>query len=95
MTSLPLRSFVLPNDLPLTPFCLKRSNAHHLRQRLPVPRMRTALSRTYERGVGLGDLHGFRDLTNFLASERWLNSLNVTFLRQPARQSFRVPPHGA
>lgn len=29
---------------------------------------------TDERGVGLGDLHRFRDLANLLAPEQWLTS---------------------
>src|SRR5690348_745441 len=54
--------------------------------------MRSPSARADKRSVRLGDLHCFRDLANFLSSEHWLNSLNVTFLRQPTRQTFRVPP---
>jgi hypothetical protein len=67
-------------------------NARQIRQRLPVPSMRMASARPDERGIGLGHLHDFRDLANSFASERWLNSLNVTFLRQPTRQTLRVTP---
>lgn len=67
-------------------------NTCEFRQRLPMPCVGAASARPDERGVGLGDLHCFRDLANFLRSEQWLNSLNVTFLRQPTRQTFRVPP---
>lgn len=39
------------------------------RQRLPVPRMRAASTRTDERSVGLRHPHSFGDLANLLASE--------------------------
>jgi hypothetical protein len=63
-----------------------------LRHCRPVPRVRATSARTDERGIWLGNPHRFRYLANFLRSEQRLNILNVTFLRQPTRQTFRVPP---
>jgi len=57
-----------------------------------MPGMWSASSRTDERGVGLRDVHYFRDLANLLASQQRLNSPNVTLLRKPVRQTFRIPP---
>jgi hypothetical protein len=71
--------------------CIGR-DACESRECLPMPGMRAALARTDECGVRLGHLHCFGDLANFFAFEQWLNSLDVTFFGQPARQSFLVPP---
>ena len=65
---------------------------NQFREGLPVPGVWSTSARTYERGIGLRDLHDFRDFPNFPASEQWLNSLDVALLRQPTRQAGRVPP---
>ena len=48
--------------------------------------------RADQRSVRLGNLHDCCDLADFVASETRLNVLNVTLLRQPLRQTGRVPP---
>jgi hypothetical protein len=64
----------------------------------PIPLILASASNAdgvYLRGrtqhIRLGDLHCFRDFANFLSSEQWLNSLNITFLRQTNSADFSGP----
>src|SRR5947209_5031681 len=61
-------------------------------QGLKMTRMWAASARADERGVWLGDPHRFRNFTDFLVSEQWLDPPVVKLLGQPTRQTLGVPP---